>query len=732
MSGANELAKDVDIDIAGLFAELRKKWWLVLAIPAIVGVALFFVLAGMEPSYRSSARVIIEKRESVFTRRTDGDFTLSGNQFDEQAIGSQVEVLGSDDLALKVITKLRLADHTEFNSSKPSMLGDLLALTGLGDGSRINASPEERVLKEFRERIQVYAVEKSRVIAIEFWAHDPKLAQDVPNAIADEFLVLTKASQLQSTEEATDWLGPEIEELRAKVREAEAKVAEFRARSDILVGNNNALLSTQQLSEVSSELSRVKADRSSAEAKISAIRAALDQGGSLDVIPEVIASALIQRLREREASLQAQISELSTSLLANHPRLKALKSQASDFESQIRTAALNIVTSLENNVDLQRKQESVLLQEVNRLKAESGRVGEAEVELRALEREANAQRELLESYLTQFREAASRQNRDYLPIDARIISRAVMPAESFFPKVIPFALAGAFAAMVLSVVGILAGALLSGKALKAIAGPQDRVPDRVELPLPEIAAMPLPANASGVRRARLPEIDPPSLFPANPGEAMELDDEADGNFAAMAANDPEVFLLAETAAAIEGLGRACIAVISPAGDAGSVVAWELARNLSSGGQSVVALDLTGSAVTSRQMLGSVAVDGLAELLAGSMDLAGVVYQDRASQVHIIPAGQGGVAGDDAIARLQSAVRTLCASYDFVILDCGLTGPEGLENITDAQTVVVVSAEGAVRAELVQTEASLRQAGFDAAVSVRLDNRDIRRRATAAA
>ncbi len=719
MSGANDLTRDVDIDIAGLFAELRKKWWLILAVPALAGVALFMVLAAMEPSYRSSARIIIEKRESVFTRRTDGDYTLSGNQFDEQAVGSQVEVFSSDDLALKVIAKLGLADHKEFNSSKPSMIGDLLALAGLGEGSGIDVSPDERVLKEFRERMQVYAVEKSRVIAIEFWAHDPKLAQDVPNAMADEFLAFTKASQLLSTEEATDWLGPEIEELRTKVREAEAKVADFRARSDILVGNNNALLSTQQLSEVSSELSRVKADRGAAEAKISAIRAALDQGGSLDVIPEVIASALIQRLREREASLQAQISELSTSLLPSHPRLKALKSQAADFASQIRTAAGNILTSLENNVDLQRQQETVLIQEVNRLKAESGRVGEAEVELRALEREANAQRELLESYLTQFREAASRQNRDYLPIDARIISRAVMPSESFFPKVVPFTLAGSVVAMIMTIVGILALALLSGKALKQVGTSQAFVPDRVELPIPEVANIADTPVVSGAmpKRAKLPQMESPNLFP----DDGPIDIASHEKMAVMAANDPEVFSLGETMGALAGLGKARIAVVSPAGDEGSVVAWEMARRLADERFSVVVVDLTGSAVTSAQMLGDAEVAGLGELLAGRKALADVVYEDRHSTAHVIPAGLGEAAvSGNPLARLRAMVESLAASYDFVILDCGFTGPEGLENIADEQTIVLVSAEGAVRLDLSETEALLREAGFDEAISVRLD------------
>ncbi len=589
MSGANELSRDVDIDITGLFAELKKKLWLVIGVPALVGAGLFVMFAGMDPSYKSSARIIIEKRESIFTRRADGDLAQSSTQFDEQAVGSQVAVLDSDDIALKVIERLKLVDNPEFNDAKPSFIGNLLA--AVGGSSAGDVTPQERVLNEFRTRLQVYAVEKSRVIAIEFWAHDRRLAQEVPNAIADEYLALTKASQLQTTEDATAWLGPEIEELRGKVREAEEKVAAFRSNSDILIGNNNALLSTQQLSEVSSELSRVRGDRSAAEGKIAAIRAALEKGGSLDVIPEVMASGLVQRLREREVSLQAQISELSTSLLPGHPRLKALQSQVSDFSGQIRREARNILASLENNVDLQRKQEAVLLQEVNRLKAELGRVGEAEVELRALEREANAQRELLETYLTRFREAAGRTNRDYLPIDARIISRAVMPASSFFPKVLPFTLAGAVMALVLTVVGILAGALLSGKALKPVGNvTPSMVPERVELE--PVAARPATRLArtstpSPARAARAPVPAPASFLPevAAPALYSEPDRPLPPRRSAVA-NDPEIFAVNETVLAVAGLGHARIAAISPGGDAGSAVTWQMARLLAEAGNSV--------------------------------------------------------------------------------------------------------------------------------------------------
>jgi uncharacterized protein involved in exopolysaccharide biosynthesis len=679
VSGERVLTGDVDIDLAGLAAEIWRKKWRLLAFAAIVGAGLVFVLSGVSPRYSASARLLIEKRESVFTRRPEGDQNLSSSQFDEQAVGSQVQVLTSDDIILKVITRLKLAQSPDFSDgARPGLLERVKAfLPSAREAS--NPKPEERILKKFRERLLVYTAEKSRVLIVEFWAHDPDLAQSVPNAIADEYLVIAKQSKLQADSEATGWLGPEIEELRGKVKEAEAKVAEFRASSDILLGTNNALLATQQLSEVSSELSRLRADRSSAEAKIAAVAAAMQSGGSIDAVPEVISSPLIQRLKERQVGLQAQISELSTSLLPGHPRLKALQSQVADFDGQIRAAARNILRSLENNVDLARKQETVLLKEVERLKAEAGRVGEAEVGLRALEREANAQRALLESYLTQFREAAGRQNRDYLPVDARIISRAVRPVEAYFPKIVPFAAAGATTALILGIVGVLAGALLSGRALRAVG---------------REAEEPLVADGvGGFEPIELPRHDAPSLdnfdAPATGGRD-----------APAAANDPESFALEHALAAVAAMDRAVLAVVSPDGDAGAEIVVELARGLAAMRRDVAVMDLSGEGVSSRALLGDAHRPGLVELLRGDARLADVMTRDRQSTAQVLPCYAP--ARDEAelpVDRLAMLASSLFGNFEFVVLDCGNAGPQGVRRIVggDAITLVAAAAGGVAQA-----------------------------------
>ena len=123
------------------------------------------------------------------------------------------------------------------------------------------------------------------------------------------------------------------------MKDAEAKVAAFRSQSDLLDGQNNSVLATQQLSELSTELSRVRANRAAAEATAESVREALAERRLARRVPEVLSSELIQRLRERQVQLKTDIADLSTTLLDNHPRIRALSSQLADLDGQIRSEA---------------------------------------------------------------------------------------------------------------------------------------------------------------------------------------------------------------------------------------------------------------------------------------------------------------------------------------------------------------------------------------------------------
>ncbi|MBB6466426.1 exopolysaccharide transport family protein [Aminobacter lissarensis] len=695
MSGVQSTAGDVDVDLRQLFASLARNW-LRLVLFSVAVTALAFVLASLAtPQYRAETRLLIETRESVFTR-PDGSGENERPILDEEGVTSQVEVIGSTDILKQVAKKLDLASLPEFDAaSEMSTISRLLVIAGLkSDPSEL--PPEERVLKAFREKLTVYRVEKSRVIVIQFSSADPKLAAAVPNAIAEAYLDFQRGSKLESSTEATDWLKPEIADLNKRVKDAEAKVASFRSQSDLLVGQNNSALATQQLSELSSELSRVRASRSAAEATAQSVRQALKGGGSIDAIPEVLSSGLIQRLRERQIQLRTDIADLSTTLLPNHPRIKALNSQLSDLDAQIRSEAEKVLVGLVNeasNADLREKQ---LVADLNRLKVESGRVSEEEVELRALEREAAAQRALLESYLTRYREAASRQDRNYLPVDARVFSTAIVPSESYFPKIIPIVGAAFVGSLLVMAIFTLLKELFSGRAMRPAAGARVTPVEQVAMPVRRAANLP----EEDAPQAWVEEQEPALAVPLadDDGEPLMLVDAQD--YVAAAEQPAEEAVPApthggisiETAAEKLIAGGAARAIfVSPEGDDAAATAVLVAREVADSGLRVLLLDLTASGAAAGPMLDGGRYPGITNLLASEAQFTDVIRADHYSDCDVMPVGTADPArAMRAADRLPIIMESLTTAYDLVVVECGPADAGEIRRLVGDGTEVLVS------------------------------------------
>src|SRR4029079_11777066 len=177
----------------------------------------------------------------------------------------------------------------------------LIALGVSRDPLRL--SPEERALETYFERINVFAVERSRVIVIEFQSPDPELAARIANAIGDSYIARVREAKEEQSRGASQWLGGEIDKLRARVSDAEGKVESFRAKANLFMGTNNTSLSNQQLGEVNAQLSAARAQKADAETRSSSIRELLRKGESIET-SDVVNSEIVRRLTEQRATFR--------------------------------------------------------------------------------------------------------------------------------------------------------------------------------------------------------------------------------------------------------------------------------------------------------------------------------------------------------------------------------------------------------------------------------------------
>lgn len=662
-----------DLDLRALWQALRRKRAWVLIPTVLVFVLSLAAVNLMTPRYKSEARILIDGRENIFLR-PNGERNDERTALDPEAVTSQVQLLLSRDLAREVIKKNRLAERPEFDPVLDGMspVKTLLALFGIGRDP-FSLTPEERVLDAYYERLTAYAVDKSRVVVIEFQSRDPELSARVANSIADGYLTLQQGARQNQAKAAGQWLSGEIDDLRKKVADAESRAEDFRSKSSLFIGTNNTSLSNQQLGEINSQLNNARALKSDAESKSRMIKDMLQSGRPIES-SEILNSELIRRLSEQRVTLRAQLAEQSSTLLDAHPRIKELKAQLSDLDRQLREEAAKLSRSLENDARIASGRVEGLSNNLEQVKKQATSSNGQDVQLRALEREAKAQRDLLETYLAKYREATTRENIDAAPADGRIISRAIVSNTPAYPKKLPIVLIATLATLLLTSGGIVTGELLRMTA-------------------------PKPALAMPVATARVE----PAL--AEPAPVVR------DTHPELAAGLSEIEQLARDLRAAGDRAKKITFLGTTPGEQVSLTALTLARLLARSAK-VVLVDLSASSPTFEAVSNDPGAPGLTELMLGEASFGDVITRDRLSRVHMVTAGRRGT--DRALLqspRLTMALDALLRVYDHVLLDAGSAADLPAALLT-AQACAVVAPDPAMPADARRLmSVQLREAGF---------------------
>jgi succinoglycan biosynthesis transport protein ExoP len=666
------IASAGEADLRGLGRALWQKKTRILVVTALATAAAFVVVNAITPRYRSESRLLLEARENVFLRPTADRNAGGPTTIDPEAVTSQVQLVLSRDLARKVIQQEKLIDNPEFNGGAPSLINTVLGLIGLGR-DRSTMSKEERTLEAYYDRLNVQAVEKSRVIAIDFSSADSQLAANVANAVAEGYLKMQQTAKLDQTRAAGSWLAGEIEKMRKKVADAEDKVEQYRAKTNLFVGSNNTPLPTQQLTEINSQIAAARGQQADLQARAEQLRQLIRSGKPIDS-SYIANSDTMRRLVDQSILLRSQLAEQSTTLLGRHPRILELKAQIAEIDRQIKVEGERLARQLDNDAKVAGDRVKTLMASLDQVKQAASRTSEQDVQLRALEREAKTDRDLLETYLAKYREASARDSINAAPPEARIISRATPAIKPAYPKKLPTILIAAFAAFALQAGFTVTGALLAapvGAPYGYAYGPASYAAAGYEPPVMS------------------PRIVSPPLAPMPPAGPV-------GGFAAAPTPVTSIEQIAQTLRQAGDTGRR-VAVVGTTRNVGTTyAAITLARALAKSAN-VVLVDLAFGAPNLSVISTDPNAPGIAELVRGTASFGDIITRDQYSPTHLVATGN---VGSDAAAlgaspMLTTVIEALTRSYDHVVIDIGSAADVAVERFAPlAQRAVLVTGDPA--------------------------------------
>jgi polysaccharide biosynthesis transport protein len=606
----------------------------VFMLPTLLGLVLALALP---PVYRASSTVMIETRgKDVVTLKE----VLADVPADAEAISSEIEVLSSRELLELTATKLSLLDDSEFNVGlHPSPLRTLLAtvkgqiypwLKGLvGAPSVLQAQPMNQVVDSLRRHLVIVPIGQSRVIQIAATSHDPRTAAAIVNTLALVYTEEHLRLRDEANRQANDWIDGRIAELRSRADQSTAALEEYRIQHGLVRGRDS-LLVQQQISDASTQLTAAQARRSQSEATLADAERALATGHPEHIAASVNSPA-IQQLRQQEAQITARRSDLMARFGDAYPAAIAAAAQLRGVQTQIAAEANRIVQSLRDAASVARSDEVALTAHLNDARQQVDKANTLDVGLQQLQREANVDNALYQTFLTRSKETDPQYN--FPTVNVRVLSRAVPSDWPISPSRWLIAIAGVVIGIGAGVVITLARDLL-GRGLRTRA-------DVERL----IGLAPIGVIPFCHRHAR----------PSKQVRVQEAVASLWARIVASAGGVPPKSIVITSAVMREGKTTLTRLL-------GAVAAEHGQRVL------VVDADLRCSSLTARMHRRSFAV-GLADLIRGETDLESVIVAME-QNVHILPAGhcKGSPIRLLASPGFAKVLREAERAYDVVIID----------------------------------------------------------------
>jgi polysaccharide biosynthesis transport protein len=463
MSAIDATPEDQRIELGALFGALLSRWLRILIVTLVALGLTYAILLFLPKMYESTAGLLVEQRTNAATTAVGQQSASQVPSIPVEAMmSSQIELIKSRDLLLQVIDSENLRSEPEFTGVGFSPFSLVVQLIRRTSEAR---SVDETVLQNLNERLRVVRERDSAVISINVTSQNPELAARIANAIAAAHVRRRGALSLADTAEASAWLEQEIARLRVSVQQAERAVAEYRVENDLFTGTNNTSILDQQLTAISAQITEAQQRKNAAQSRAKLIRELLGQGRPIDSIQDVRDSVVIQQLSQTKATLQGELAERSATLLAQHPTIRSLRAQIAEIEDQIKAEARRMADALEAEARIEGALETSLRDDLAREKLNVSNATRNTVTLESLQREAKAQRDLLESYLLRYSDATSRTDAASALPDVRQITVAAPSVQPASPKIGLVLGAVGFVAVALQVGGILFGELMSGRAL---------------------------------------------------------------------------------------------------------------------------------------------------------------------------------------------------------------------------------------------------------------------------
>ena len=410
-SGFNTAVSDTTL--SETLITLRKRKW-ILIVAAVLGLAYGMFTAQFQPKrYESYGRIEVRSGSSN-EYRVSAVQGFEGNAASKML--TEIEIIKSDSLMLKVAREMDLNNNADFLESKVPPPN-----TSLDD-------PEVRqsTVQHLQLSLQVALVPKTDIIRISYNSSNPKLSADIVNKVISTYIHRSYETRFDSTQRVSTWLSGTLDDLKQQVETSQEQMLDLQRKLGILGFDPTHNQISTQLDDLAKASGAAKLARIIAEARYRVV-SGMDPNtieGSIELTPGTQPGEL-NSLRGTLAEARANYAHLESTLGPNHPQSKALKAQIDELVKEIDAEQTRLLIQAKQVYVVARANEQQTSAALEQQKADAYKLRDQLVEYNLREREFEANRTLYDNLQQRLRTASVESGLESLEID--VVDPALPP-----------------------------------------------------------------------------------------------------------------------------------------------------------------------------------------------------------------------------------------------------------------------------------------------------------------
>lgn len=330
-------------------------------------------------------------------------------------IATQVDILQSRNVALKVVDKLGIANNATAQAQFEK------ATQGEGDIRHWFAD-------QFIENLDVNPALQSSVIEVSYRGADPKFSAAMANAFAEAYIDTSLQLKIEPAKQAALWFDQQIKGLRQNVEQAQTKLSAYQQENGIAFADERLDTEAARLGELSSQLVAAQAQTFDSNSRQNQLKR-----GNAGESPEILSNSLIQGLKSQLAQAESKLADASQRLGVNHPQYQAVVAEVDNLRKLISVETAKTSSSVGQTARVSQQREGEIKASLAQQKERVLKLKDQHDKMAVLVREVESAQRIYDSALLRFGQTNMESQSGQT--DVSILNPATPPIKHSSPKI---------------------------------------------------------------------------------------------------------------------------------------------------------------------------------------------------------------------------------------------------------------------------------------------------------